>query len=320
MKRIVMTWWLVAWAVLVPMSHAFAVVHPGGSGGGLKSSFAAGIRIDGRMTDWPTGLFYISSEAQAMYAVANDSSNLYFCLQMADESSQATALRGVTVWIDPAGKKKETCSLRISAIPMRPEGDGKGGPGPNRQMTGNPPARGERPAGMKGMKGGPGNRPLSGRMNASGFREKFNTMIPVPGPDSGLCAAMALDSTGVLVIEGKIPLSALPVDARTAKALTFGFGVEVNNMSGPEGAGQGGMHGGGGPQGGMGREGGMEGGMGGGMNSGMEGGGGGHPGGRHEGQGGMDGQPGKDPSTRQTKLVKTWYKFTLAPPPAAKGL
>ncbi len=289
---------------------------PGEGKKGSRSFFTHDILIDGLCGDWPSGLFYISSEAQTMYAVANDSNHIYFCLQMADESSMMTVLRkGITVWIDATGKKKESCSLHLSAIPVRPGGPPTGDPsaiGGHPGFWGNPPGKGGTTAGGKGVKRTNSNRPLTGRLVLSGFTAGYNETIPVPGPDTGFRAAMAIDSLGGLVIEGCIPLKASPSDPWTAKALAFGFGVEVSGSAGSEGDPRGEMRPGGGPGGGPGQGEGM----GGGMNPAMDrGSGGGRPGGRPGGN--NDNPPGGEGGQPPAKTVKTWYKFSLAtsPPP-----
>ena len=314
MKKISTVALLITAAVLIHGTAGICASLPvsGGSKTGLRSYYKDDIRIDGRMTDWPSGLFYISSEAQIVYAVANDQNYVYFCLQMTDPASQVSAMRnGVRVWINAAGKKKEGCSLKLSAVPVQREGQPPERPGDaatSRERQDNGTGTTDFKTGMKGMKPQPGNRPLSGRLQVAGFRDGFNATIPVPGADSGFGAAMALDSSGMLVMEGRIPINALLSDPWTAKAVALGFGVELSDAGGGGGGQPGGMRGGDGSHGGMGQGEGM----GGGMNPGMgQGGGGGRQGGRPGG--GMDGSPEGGPSSPQLKTVKTWYKFSLAP-------
>jgi len=284
--------------------------------------------IDARLSDWPSKMFYDNIEAMLVYAVANDSSRLYFCIQVLDKLEQMNILHeGLTVNIEDNGKKKESGAVSFPYGPVKPyEGPPSAGAGERQsqivaekaspppgdhQIQGQPQPKGQPPAQGQSVNQGPPvlkqkARRFSAGLKLSGFREGIDGIYPPDSAVRGVETALAYDSTGALVIEAAIPLSYFKEDLRTSKYVMLSF--VVSSGSGGEG---------GGHQGGSGGLQGMS------MNGGgMSGGGGGmHGGGMHGGgQRGMgnnsSGGPPRDSSTpSQAKSYKTGHKFCIATAP-----
>ena len=70
------------------------------------------IAIDGDVKEWGDSLRYYNVEKQVNYALANDKDNLYIAVRINDRREQNKILKsGLTISIDPKGKKKETFSI-----------------------------------------------------------------------------------------------------------------------------------------------------------------------------------------------------------------
>ncbi|MCX6280759.1 MAG: hypothetical protein NTU51_02225 [Bacteroidetes bacterium] len=309
---------------------------------------------DGWLGDWPTRMFYDNTDARLTYAVANDSSRLYFCVQILHQAEQMSVLHeGLTFAIEADGKKKYKCVFQFPYGMVKPYGSPAGGPGDRTDAgqpgtngevrgQGNPPDNQSQPKSKvkKGMEPAVmGSTPvvrqkprrLSAGIKLSGFQGDVDGIYPPDSMVRGVETAIAYDSSGCLVLEAAIPLSYFTKDLRMAKFVLFGFVLKSSQggppQDGSEGRARGGMQGGGpggGGQGGMGGgpggggQGGM-GGMGGGPGGGGQGGMGGMGGGPGGGQGGMGSGPGGPPqdsgSQSQTKNYKISHKFSIAPMP-----
>jgi len=280
--------------------------------------YQTGLTIDGNLSDWASKSFCYNNDANVMYVVANDTSNLYFYIRMPERSQQISLLTdGFTLVFDPSGKKRETCVIRFQC--GRPE-DSILAPG-----SGYPP---DAPTGLTGLprqrqqalgfeqKGKP--LIISGMMTCNGFKDDFNGAFPFEGDGNGFMAAVASDSSGTMILEGKAPLQAFPINPlKPPQGFTMGFTVmspggfgEPPQGTRPEGGPQGNRPGMGEMGGGIPGGGGMPGG---GPGGGPPGGGG--PGGGMRGGGKPGGPPpGGDLSTQPQK-VRIWHTFSLAPIP-----
>jgi hypothetical protein len=204
-----------------------------------------GFIMDGRLTDWPSGMFYNNSEASVLYAVANDSTSLYFCIQILEQSAQLNALHdGLIISINIYGKKKEFCQIYFpyEAVKINE----------NKDQTS--PRQ---------------TRSFSASMKMEGFNEDVNGIYRPGTLFKGVETAIAYDSTGSLVLEMAVPLAGFTVDLRTAKYATFGFVIHSKGKGAKagvpdkEGGQGGGKHSGGQGGGGSGGMGGKHGGGGG---------------------------------------------------------
>ena len=236
------------------------------------------IRIDGRLNDWPSGTFYNSSEANVIYAIANDSVRLYFCVQLLEQSTQLNVLHnGLVINITITGKKKKSCQIYF----------------PYQDVESNEQSI---------IKGKQQPRTFAASLKMNGFNEDINGIFRHDSLPKGIETAIAYDQTGALSLEMAIPMADFLEDLRTAKFATFGFVINskgnggnpgVQNKQGGQGSGKhSGGKGGGGGSGGMGGK------------HGGDGGGGNGSGSAHT----QNGQ-GHQPQNTQFKIS---HKFTIA--------
>jgi hypothetical protein len=70
------------------------------------------IVIDAKVEEWQND-WIADSEGKFLYNICNDANDLYIRLKMSDILTQRrVALFGLTVWLDPSGKKKEKIGLK----------------------------------------------------------------------------------------------------------------------------------------------------------------------------------------------------------------
>lgn len=73
---------------------------------------AVPIVIDAKVDEWQND-WVADSEGKFLYNICNDANDLYIRLKMSDILTQRrVALFGLTVWLDPSGKKKEKIGLK----------------------------------------------------------------------------------------------------------------------------------------------------------------------------------------------------------------
>jgi hypothetical protein len=222
-------------------------------------------------------LFYNNSEANVLYAVANDSARLYFCIQILEQSAQLNTLHdGLIIGITIYGKKREFCQIHFPYEAVIPK--------ENNEKTGN-----RRP------------RSFTASLKLDGFNENINGIFPPDSLLSGIETAIAYDSTGALVIEMAISLSGFKSNLRTAKYAVFGFVINGKGKSAKSGEPDKKGEDGGGKQSGS-RGGSGSGGMGG-----KHGGGGGSS----KGSGSGHSQGGQNRQTENNQF-KISHKFTIA--------
>lgn len=247
----------------------------------------ANIIIDGNLSEWGDSLRYLSEEKKIPYTLANDQQNLYVAIRINDRLEQARIINaGITLSIDPKGKKKETFTMTfpLSEPGSKPQfGFRKDDNGELTQQDRDELAR-ERLTTLRDIK-------------VTGFKDIEYDMITTSNT-YGIKAAINYDADGDLIYEAAIPLKFFHVDSSSKNEWAFNF--KINGMQRNASSGQGGETQGGGM--GSGR-----GGRGGGM------GGGGRMGGRG-GRGGGVGRVGSN-NTDNSELFKSvdfWEKFNLA--------
>ena len=68
--------------------------------------------IDGKLNEWGDSLRYLNEEKKINYTLANNNENLYIAVRLNDRMDQLRVLNaGLTVGIDPKGKKKDSYSI-----------------------------------------------------------------------------------------------------------------------------------------------------------------------------------------------------------------
>jgi ribosomal protein S6 len=206
----------------------------------------AEIKIDGADSEWVGTLAYLEKEKLA-YAIRNDSSAIYFCLEFDHEIQRQATMFGFTIWFDPTGKNKKTFGVRY-------------------------------PIGMSNYEGGSMFDLMQMRENPEALQSQIAHMrseIEVIGPEKddrnrfavngtfGI-QAVCIEAPTALICEFKIPLQAAPgrpyaVGAAAGKGLSIGFEMgemdrgKMRERLGGRGGGMppGGFPGGGRPPGGM---------------------------------------------------------------------
>jgi hypothetical protein len=257
----------------------------------------ANVVIDGNLSEWGDSLRYLNDEKKIPYTLANDQENLYVAIRINDRTEQARIITaGVTLSIDPKGKKKETFTMTfpLSDPGSKPQfGFRKDDNGELTQQDRDELAR-ERLTTLRNIK-------------VTGFKDIEYDMITTSNT-YGIKAAINYDADGNLVYEAAIPLKFFHVDNPSKNEWAFNF--KINGMQKIAPSGQGGdSQGGGGGGGGRGGRGGG-GGMGSGGGRGGMGGGGGR-GGRGGSGGGRSGSSNAE-NSELFKSVDFWEKFNLA--------
>jgi len=244
------------------------------------------INIDGDLKDWGDSLRYFNEEKKLNYALANDKTTLYAAIRITDKIDQLRTLNaGITLSIDPKGKKKESFSVTFPLAEPGTKPDFGKRPDDNTEITQQDRddlAR-ERITKLRDIK-------------VVGFKDIEGDMITTSNT-YGIKAAIDYDADGNLVYEMAIPLQFFHADGTTKTEWAFNF--KINGIQRPKGEG---MEGGDHPGGSM--SGGGRGGRGGGMGGGSRGGRGGRGGGMS--RAGSEGSP-----TEMSKSTDFWEKFYL---------
>lgn len=261
------------------------------------------LKVDGARADWPDKSILFFSDDEVFIGATNDADNLYLVLQFRNPDwARWIRMGGLTVYLDPEGKKGKDFKLKFTGGPTMKEimaASGKSNTDQNRRTPDNAGGRGP------GMSDEVENPFLC-------YQKKYlaEKAIPMDGTE-GPAVAGAMDKE-FFVYEFSIPLKESTVKtyglgAKPDKPVGVGFIWGDIEMKRPEGGGGGGDMGGGpgGGGGGMPPGGGGPGGGGpGGGGPGGGGPGGGGPGGGGQGGGGMN-SPEKQ---------EVWVKVQLAGP------
>jgi YD repeat-containing protein len=243
------------------------------------------IAIDGDIKEWGDSLRYYNAEKKINYAIANTKDTLYMAVRINDRSEQIRILKaGLTITIDPKGKKKEDYSItfplniggKVSLSDLQNKDEA---PGEVTQQERDELMR-ERITTLRGIK-------------AVGFKDIEGEMITTSNT-YGFQTAVNYDDKGYLVCEAAIPLSFFHVDDPAKNEWSFNFRINGLQHKAP---GQSGDQDGSGSHGGRGGSGGMG------------GGGGGHHGGRGGSHAATTGDEGHDALFKSEDF---WEKFYLA--------
>jgi hypothetical protein len=264
--------------------------------------------VDGDDSEWPNPYPHYDSKAMLSYAVSNDHDNLYISVKANDPMIERKLLvGGLTVWIDPTGKKEE-----LLAIQYPQKGSVQAYSQERHHPTNDGSSEDQRPINRDSTTHQHHEMHMPADMSLIGF-SKCDGPVKVNSTNGcGIVVRMNTDSWNELIWEAAIPFTALYNGAAAAHTggKTVSICLEAGAMPMPARDGQGGGHGGGGGMGGGMHGGGMHGGMGGGgMGMGM-GGGGGH----HGGGGGQGGYNSEDAEKREllSKKTETWIQARIA--------
>jgi len=228
------------------------------------------VTIDGIATEWHQPLNFYDSETKLLFALSNDSTNIYLCFEAKDNMTEMKIMRaGMRIELDTKGRDGRSASIEFPLPPKERSGTDE---------ADNSFRKGGGDTSMSA--GGFGGR----RGNASAYRQRFladnitmdvkgfadvNGIIPIRG--RAVSVAMNWDEADNLFYEICIPIKQLFDDGYTADNILKEITLHayVNAVQGGGGGNRGGGGGGfgGGGFGGGGRGSGMRGG-------GMRGGGG----------------------------------------------
>lgn len=254
---------------------------------------------DGSSKEWNKTNISLELGSKVNYEFTNDDTNLYVLITTTDHTSQTKILRaGMSVYIDPAARQKQTVAINF---PLG-SGDAQG--------------MGEGPRTTAEQQGQPGDKPDLQQLRAkalinanqytlSGFSKGSGGYGINEENAAGVSVKINIDSAGEMIYEAVIPMKSLMQRGYTVKTGTpVSVGFKINALPKPA------MNGGGGYSGG----GGMRGGGGGGMHGGGMG-GGGMRGGGMRGGGGRGGASGGGNYTAGQQLfkeVKVWKHLIIA--------
>jgi hypothetical protein len=239
------------------------------------------IAVDGDIKEWGDSLRYYNAEKQLNYALANDKDNLYMAIKIVDRAEQTKVLKeGLTLSIDPKGKKKETFSI---TFPLNVQGGSPVVDAKNIDMgqitqEERDQLQQERITTLRGIK-------------VAGFKDIEGDMITTSNT-YGIQTAINYDDAGDLICEAAIPLKFFHADGSAKSEWAFNFKINGIKRPAPSDADAGQQS-----QGGHGGRGG--------------GGGGGGRGG-HGGKGGANKSGLGEDQTEMAKSEDFWEKFYLA--------
>ena len=98
------------------------VFWPGDCRAGATMSIwrADSIKVDGRMSDWPSEATVFLPDQQTVVGLCHDSSRLYVMVRFnKPEWQQVIRMSGLTVWLDARGKKRKDFKIRFIGGPSR---------------------------------------------------------------------------------------------------------------------------------------------------------------------------------------------------------
>jgi len=76
------------------------------------------VKVDGEMTEWPSGSTVYFEDSGVQLGLRNDSQNLYILFRFGNQSwARAIRRGGLTLWLDNSGKKKKDLGIRYNGGP-----------------------------------------------------------------------------------------------------------------------------------------------------------------------------------------------------------
>jgi hypothetical protein len=162
------------------------------------------VTLDGRPYEWPSFFRFYAPGTKFQFDILNDSANIYICVRATEIEAQARLMHaGLTIWVDPTGKKKQKEGFEF---PMKLEHSAGEGP-----MGEEPTGRSQDPGSMPSLRSRV-NR-LRERVILSQVNIKTRNLAGVTEPllsltnKYGLDVAYGWDSLDILYIEYRIPLA-----------------------------------------------------------------------------------------------------------------
>jgi hypothetical protein len=283
--------------ILMLLSFAGLILMGGCKNTGVQSHWSAEpVKVDGEMTEWPSGSTVYFEDSGVQLGLRNDSQNLYILFRFSNQAwARAIRRGGLTLWLDNSGKKKKDIGICYNGGPslsdsemQKPGMAGEGG-----FLDSLTPEQKERF--MQRQK-----KDMADQLKVIYKKSGQEIFIPTNG-SSGPAVSFG-SPQGTYTYEFSIPLqksdlSHYGIGAQPGQAISLGLewgGMSESNrerMREERGGGMGGGGEGGGGRGGM---------------------GGGQHGRGRGGMGGGRGGPGMQPPAKQ----EIWVKTRLASPQA----
>ncbi|MBB2150784.1 hypothetical protein [Pedobacter gandavensis] len=214
----------------------------------------AGIRADGKNTEWNDSFQALNKSTNIYYTMANDENNLYVAIKSTDAANNTKILAGgITLSINPDGKKKEKESITLTYPVVNRAGmrNGGGAGGVRRTVT---MGAGGSMTVMGGASGPQMTKLQRDSMMAemqkkqlaqvkeikiSGFKNTTDTLISIYNEYS-IKAVASITKENAFFYEIAIPLTALGITADSNKEFAYNIKLNGLQMQGFDGGGGGG--------------------------------------------------------------------------------
>jgi hypothetical protein len=255
------------------------------------------VKIDGKNFEWNNADFSVNKRTSISYIMSNDDKNLYLVIKSTDVPNNSKIMAGgITLSVNPDGKKKEKESITLTYPVIHRTGRGPGGGGMRRiggfGGGGAQPSAKERDSMMAAMQ--KTQLAQAKEIKINGFKNTTDTLISIYNEYS-IKAFANIEKDNSFFYELQIPLAALGISTDVPKEFAYNIklnGLQLPGLDGPGGGG--GFGGGGGGGGGRGP-------------------GGGGGGGRGPGGGGGGRGPGGGNFDFQAMISPTdfWGKYTI---------
>jgi hypothetical protein len=180
------------------------------------------VKIDGKLTEWGTGLQAYNKTVKLWYTIANDDKNIYLAIKSTDMDNNNKILAGgISFILNTAGKKKEKGAFSITYPVVSHTGGGRGGRsrrGFGQQDTPDTAAIiAQQKQTLASAK----------ELNALGFKDITDTVISVYNEYS-IKTVANIDDKGAFVYELAIPLSLLGITPGDQKEIAYD--IKVNGL------------------------------------------------------------------------------------------
>lgn len=226
----------------------------------LKSNWQSKpVSIDGNASEWFIPLRFYDPETKLNYNITNDNENMYICIRIVDELSQAKVVRnGISIWLDTASKKNKACGILFpvpdkNADEYQPDGSSRGGDGsPNRGSGG------KQVGSLDNIK--KKFLQTANQMQLTGFKPGIPDFLAATSNEHGINVSINWDINNIMIYEASIPFRTFYKPKLNAKDSTKNIDVSMtiqgfpapekkddgNNSGNGGGMGGGGMGGAGG--------------------------------------------------------------------------
>lgn len=157
------------------------------------------VNVDGEATEWRIPLRFYDATTKLNYTLSNDNENIYLCVRVVDELSQAKIMRnGLNIWFDTLAKKNKQCGILFPVPDKGGEGFQEGGDGGGKHHG-------------RGEHGGGGSDGLKKRferqanqMQLIGFKKGIPDYL-APDNEYGIKVSINWDVNNIMIYEAAIP-------------------------------------------------------------------------------------------------------------------